>query len=86
MLAMFFVVLLTVSGADPGRPLWADSALAPPFDSYIMQIQPILGLYQPILTLSPLFLQILDPALCFLEQVFQKTWVLSIKGRQHNGT
>ena len=28
-----------------------------------MQIQPILGLYQPILTLSPLFLQILDSAL-----------------------
>ena len=28
-----------------------------------MQIQPILGLYQPISTLGPLFLQILDPAL-----------------------
>ena len=47
--------------------VWADLARPlPPFDSQIMRIQPILGLNQPISTLGPLFLKILDPTLYFL--------------------
>ena len=39
-----------------------------------MQIQPILGLHQPISTLGPLFLQILDPALLQVIQMFESSW------------
>ena len=59
--------------------------IPPPFDSYIMQIQPILGLYQPIpppppiSTLGPLFLQILDPALNYTTHILKGNGFIDLK-------
>ena len=67
---------LVLWGADPGmgRFRYGPIQPRPHFYSSIMQIQLILGLYQPnsppfflqISTPGPLFLQILDPALLII--------------------